>query len=68
MTQERIDTYFNSSLGQQCEELFSTSDDRVFIRIEEARSHTGELTDKTIITWYPEEHKSTFNEHPHFGC
>ena len=40
MTQEIINKYFESSLGQQCDCLFTTSDDRVFIREEEAILHT----------------------------
>jgi len=64
MTQERINKYFQSSLGQQLDILYSTSDDRVFIRYhEEAVKHTeglldhgtAPLVDKTIETWYPEE-------------
>lgn len=39
MTQESINKYFQCSLGQQCNELFSTPDDRVFIRLSEARDH-----------------------------
>lgn len=62
MTQERINKFFESSLGQQCNELYSTSDDRVFIRHSEAQRHTEgkldpdtkPLIDKTIIDWYPE--------------
>jgi len=59
MTQEKINEYFQSDLGQQCNFLFSTSDDRVFIRHMEAKSHTlGELDpdtkpldNKEIIQW-----------------
>jgi hypothetical protein len=62
MTQEKINKFFESSLGQQCNELYSTSDDRVFIRYGEAMRHsegkldpdTKPLDDKTIIEWYPE--------------
>ena len=62
MTQEIINKYFSSSLGEQCNNLFSTSDDRVFIRYEEALSHsngtlddnTRPLKDKTIIEWFNE--------------
>ena len=57
---EKIDKYFESELGQQCNELFSTSDDRVFIRYEEAVMHangeldpdTKPLEDKFVMDWY----------------
>ena len=57
MTQQEINTYFASSLGQQCNILFSTSDNRVLIRYHEAALHAiGELDpnakpleDETII-------------------
>ena len=60
MTQEKINTYFNSPLGEQCNSLFSTSDDRVFIRKSEAALHaigeldsnTKSLEDETIIEWF----------------
>lgn len=62
MTQQEINTYFASSLGQQCNVLFSTSDNRVFINYHEAHLHiegkldpnTKPLIDKTIIDWFPE--------------
>lgn len=62
MTQEIIDRYFNTSLGEQCDVLYSTSDDRVFIRHEEAIKYTNGkleepfvlLEDKNIISWYKE--------------
>ncbi len=60
MTQEIINKVFESKLGQQCNSLFSTSDDRIFIRYEECKLHIGgkldentkPLKDKTIIEWY----------------
>lgn len=60
MTQEKINKYFESDLGQQCNSLFSTSDNRVFIRHEEGLLHTKgkldentkPLMDKTIIEWF----------------
>ena len=54
MTQEIINKYFNSEIGEQCTELFSTSDDRVFIRIEDAEFHVldMELEDAAIQDWY----------------
>ena len=59
MTQQEIDKVF-----EQWEELnviYSTSDDRLFIRYEEAVLHTDgkldegtkPLIDKKIIDWYP---------------
>lgn len=62
MTQELANKIFQSELGQQCIEIFVTSDDQVFIRHEEALLHTkGELIpnsslleDVTITTWYEE--------------
>ena len=49
MTQERIDKIFASDFGQQFYVLFSTSDDRVFVRYEEAVRHTrGELDPNTL--------------------
>ncbi len=53
-----MNRYFRSELGSQCEELFSTSDDRVFIRVEEAVKYvrgelgTKPLEDQTILMWY----------------
>jgi hypothetical protein len=64
MTQQQINECFESDLGQQLDVLYSTSDDRVFIRYyEEAVAHTEgrlddntqPLLDKTIIEWYPED-------------
>lgn len=60
MTQDKANKIFKSDLGQQLDEIFSTSDDRVFIRYDEAVLHTNgsldmftePLKDKTILTWY----------------
>ena len=62
MTQAIINSYFNTQLGQQLSELYTTSDDRIFIRHEEAEQHalgqlypdTEPLDNKTITEWYPE--------------
>ena len=62
MTQENINKCFITSLGEQCDSLFSTSDDKVFIRESEAIAHTkGQLdintkplSDSTIIEWFRE--------------
>jgi uncharacterized protein YbaR (Trm112 family) len=59
----KIANCFKSGLGQQCEELYSTSDNRVFIRFEEADKHTlgalnpntQPLMDQTIREWFRED-------------
>ena len=61
MTQEKIDKVFEWNLGLQLLSIFSTSDDRLFIRKSEALQHTNdminsnpqELVDTTIIEWFP---------------
>ncbi len=61
LTQEEIDKMFMTSLGEQLDMLYSTSDNRVFIRYEEAKAHsegkldlnTNPLDDKTIKEWFP---------------
>lgn len=63
MNQEQANKIFETSLGQQLNEIFVTSDNRSFIRHKEALLHsqgkldvnTEPLSDTTIITWYPEE-------------
>lgn len=54
MTQELINKYFRSELGEQCISLFSTSDNQVFIRKSEAEFHleNNQLDDYTIMEWY----------------
>lgn len=60
---EKIIEAFNTSLGQQCNELYSCSDGKILIRFEEAVKHTEgkldsnslPLKDKTIIEWIPIE-------------
>lgn len=54
MTQEKINKYFQGQLGQQCNSLFSTADDRVFIRYEEAKDHSEKLFNEEIIEWWEE--------------
>ncbi len=60
MTQDKADMIFDSSLGQRLDMVYVTSDDRVFIRFEEAFKHTnGELDgtkpleNKEIEEWFP---------------
>jgi hypothetical protein len=66
---EEINKIFRTSLGEQCEELYSTSDGRVFIRYEEADAHrkgeldpnTNPLEDQRIFGW-ENEHESMSNK------
>ncbi len=55
MTQEKANEIFNTSLGQQLLSIYVTSDDKPFIRYEEAIAHTQyeEISD-TITEWFPE--------------
>lgn len=54
------DIFRNSSLGQQLDAIYSTSDGRFFVRYEEAYRHvsgsldknTKPLEDKTIVTHF----------------
>lgn len=63
MTQEKANSIFESGLGLQIDKIHVTSDDRVFIRYEEAVKHTNgdldkdtmSLIDKTITVWYQDE-------------
>jgi hypothetical protein len=63
MTQEKANEIFNTDLGRQLNEIYVTSDDRAFVRNEEAEKHangeldpdTNPLVDKTITDWYPED-------------
>jgi len=62
MTQEKADLMFETPLGQQLLSFYCTSDDRVFIRYEEAANHTTDMinavgnqeyVDTTITEWFP---------------
>lgn len=63
MTQEQANKIFDTDLGQQLDVIYVTSDDRVFIREEEAVKHVrGQLDEnskplenKTITEFYPED-------------
>jgi hypothetical protein len=62
MTQELANKIFNTSLGQQLDIIYVTSDDRAFIRRSEALQHiTGELDgtkplkNKTVVEWFPND-------------
>ena len=52
--EEIIKKSFSSSLGKQCDSLFSTSNKKVFIRQEEAIIESEKLEDETIFEWYEE--------------
>jgi len=63
MTQEKANEIFETELGQQLLSFYATSDDQVFIRYNEAVSHTNdminavggqEFVDTTITEWFPE--------------
>lgn len=56
MNQETMEKYFKSELGSQCDALFSTPDDRVFIRGVEASQHCvdNKLNPLDIEMWFEE--------------
>ena len=56
MTQEIINTLFLNDLGRQCNSLFSTPDNCVFIRYKEAIEHCIEnrLDRDKIVEWFNE--------------
>ncbi len=58
MTQEKINNYFQSELGQQCNSLFTTPDDMVFIRRSEAEEHLKTMLvgniKEPITEWFEE--------------
>jgi hypothetical protein len=62
MTQDRADEIFSTELGQQLGVIYVTSDDKPFIRYEEAVKHRNDLmfenldniVDSKIVEWYPE--------------
>jgi hypothetical protein len=56
MTQEIMNKIFEGELGSQCNSLFSTPDDNVFIRYSEAVSHCmgAALNKDEIIEWFEE--------------
>ena len=60
--EQLIGEAFASELGQQCPSLFSTSDNRIFIRYSEALSHTASLENKAIYEWFEEWQRNTPNE------
>lgn len=60
--EKRVQQAFRSSLGEQCDVIYSTSDGKLFIRKSEALSYLrGELepdtippADPTILEWFEE--------------
>jgi len=64
MTQEKANKIFGTELGCQLNVIYVTSDDKSFIRFEEAKAHTNsminavggqEFIDPPITEWYPED-------------
>jgi hypothetical protein len=51
---EKIKASFESPLGAQLDELFSTSDNRIFIRYKKAKEWCHHLEDKSILHWFEE--------------
>lgn len=62
MTQERANEIFKTDLGRQLDVIYETSDGKVFIRHEEAVTHTNYMlnanpesfVDTAITEWYEE--------------
>lgn len=60
---EIVKKAFASELGQQIDGIYSTSDNRIFIRKEEAINHseglldknTLPLNDKTVLLWWEDD-------------
>ena len=57
MTQEKANKIFETELGQQLDVIYVTSDDKPFIRFEEAVIHAGKLlnNDVSISEFYKED-------------
>jgi hypothetical protein len=62
MTQEQVNKIFDTDLGQQLNEIYVTSDDRVFIRLSEAQNYCHDILEEgddiskyNIVTFYPED-------------
>jgi len=63
MTQEKANEILETELGKQLLSFYTTTDDQVFIRYNEAVAHTNnminavggqESVDTTITEWFPE--------------
>jgi hypothetical protein len=61
MTQEKINKCFNTPLGEQCDVLYTTADDKIFIRHEEAVKHSTDnnLDVNAIAEWFREDEYPT---------
>jgi hypothetical protein len=57
MTQEKANKIFETDLGGQLDMIYVTSDDKPFIRYDEALEHALNLEDSNISFWYPEDDK-----------
>lgn len=62
MTQEKANKIFETELGLQLNEIFVTSDDRTFIRREEAENYCHDILEEgddvkkySITVWYPND-------------
>jgi len=63
MTQEKMNEYFKSEAGLQYKTVYTTSDDRIHTKYEDALKHregeldenTKPLADKTITQWFEKE-------------
>jgi hypothetical protein len=66
MTKEKANEIFKTEIGIQLDVIYVTSDDKVFIRLNEALLHTNDMlngdpenfVDTTITEWYNENHKT----------
>jgi hypothetical protein len=56
MTQSKANEIFKTQIGEQLDIIYTTSDDRAFVRHGEAITHiqTEELEDEKVETWFPE--------------
>jgi hypothetical protein len=70
MTQEKANEIFQTEMGIQLEVIYTTSDDKVFVRYEEALLHTNDMlngdpenfVDTKITEWYNENHKKNIKK------
>jgi hypothetical protein len=60
MTQEQVNKIFKTNLGSRIDMIYVTSDDKPFIRYDEALEHTLSLEDSNITFWYPEEENKIY--------
>lgn len=70
MTQEKANEIFQTEMGIQLDVIYTTSDDKVFVRYEEALLHTNDMlngdpenfVDTKITEWYNENHKKNIKK------